>query len=157
MSCTVRLGVLDRAGADWAFVQDLGEQSVMTSVPAFRHPVRALVFAAFDRLLEIVESQSHMLFVAECAEERAGFLIMLDRFPDEITLSPQAFVAYMAVDPARRREGIGAALLAAAEDEARRRGLPYMALMVTEENEAARGLYEQSGFFTERRLLCKHL
>ena len=82
---------------------------------------------------------------------------MLDDLPDEVTLLPQAFVAYMAVEPGVRRDGVGTALLAAAEDEARRRGLPYMALMVTEENAAARRLYERGGYRTERRLLCKPL
>ncbi len=53
--------------------------------------------------------------------------------------------------------GIGAALAAAAEDEARKRGLSYIALMVTEENRAARDLYERAGYVTERRLLCKIL
>jgi ribosomal protein S18 acetylase RimI-like enzyme len=53
--------------------------------------------------------------------------------------------------------GIAAHLLAAAEDEARVRGLEYLALMVTEENAAARELYAQAGYVTERRLLCKPL
>ncbi|HEY5340689.1 MAG TPA: GNAT family N-acetyltransferase, partial [Candidatus Aquilonibacter sp.] len=69
----------------------------------------------------------------------------------------QAFVAYMAVDPAHRGAGVGAALLARAEDEARRRGVPYMALMVTKENAAARALYDRAGYRVERRLMCKML
>jgi ribosomal protein S18 acetylase RimI-like enzyme len=95
--------------------------------------------------------------IAERGGERVGFLLLLDQLPDEVTLRPQAFVAYMAVEPCARGTGVGAALLAAAENEARRRLLPYMALMVTEENEAARRLYERAGYRTERRLLCKPL
>ncbi|HEY1656009.1 MAG TPA: GNAT family N-acetyltransferase, partial [Candidatus Tumulicola sp.] len=82
---------------------------------------------------------------------------LLADLPDEITSMPQGFVAYMAVEPACRRQGVGAALLAAAEDEARRLGLPYMTLMVTQENAAALSLYRRAGYFTERRLLCKPL
>ena len=95
--------------------------------------------------------------IARCDGRRVGFLLLLDELPDEVTLLPQGFVAYMAVEPDARREGVGAALLAAAEDEARRRKLPYMALMVTEENESARRLYDLAGYRTERRLLCKPL
>lgn len=129
----------------------------MTSVGSVRPAAEPAVRAAFDRLCEIVEEQSHVALIAEEDGRRIGFLLLLDGLPDEVTSLPQAFVAYMAVEPRDRRRGAGAALLAAAEDEAKRRGLPYMALMVTEENEAARRLYERSAYRTERRLLCKPL
>jgi ribosomal protein S18 acetylase RimI-like enzyme len=146
-----------QASADREFVKALGRRCVMASVASLRPTSAAKARAAFDRLCEIVESQSHATLIAEWHGERVGFLLLLDDLPDEVTLLPQAFIAYMAVEPASRRNGVGAALLAAAEDEARRRGLPYMALMVTEENDAARRLYERDGYFTERRLLCKPL
>jgi ribosomal protein S18 acetylase RimI-like enzyme len=95
--------------------------------------------------------------VAEAGGERCGFLLLITDLPDEVTLMPQGFVAYMAVEPAWQRRGIGAQLLEIAEDEARRMGLPYMSMMVTEDNTAARELYERAGYFTERRLLCKAL
>jgi ribosomal protein S18 acetylase RimI-like enzyme len=154
VTCDVRIGEDE---ADRTYVRDLGERTVMTSVAAFRNADPPMVFAAFDRLLEIVEGQSHLLFIAWCGGQRAGFLIMLDELPDEVTSMPQGFIAYMAVEPTRRHEGVGAALLEAAENEARRLGLPYITLMVTEENAAARALYERNGYFTERRLLCKVL
>lgn len=129
----------------------------MSSVASTRPAPAPAVRAAFDRLCEIVATQSHVTLIARRNGERAGFLLMLDELPDEVTTLPQGFVAYMAVEPDHRGAGVGAALLSAAEDEARRRGLPYMALMVTEENEAARRLYRSSGYTTERRLLCKPL
>jgi ribosomal protein S18 acetylase RimI-like enzyme len=129
----------------------------MDSVPAGRHANPSDVLASFERLLEIVERESHVALIAEEDERALGFLLMLDRMPDEVTGEAQAFVAYMAVEPSKRRNGIGRALLTAAEDEARRLGLPYITLMVTEENAAARALYEGAGFGTERRLLCKPL
>lgn len=142
---------------DWTFVEDLAKRTVMESVAAFRHASPELVQVALERLLETVDEQSHVALVAECDGERAGFLLMLDTLPDEVTSMPQGFIAYMAVEPAWQRHGVGTALLASAEDEARRRHLPYMALMVTEDNAAARALYERSGYLTERRLLCKEL
>ncbi len=143
--------------ADYAFVRELGRATVMSSVGTLRQTTSTLAIAAFDRLDEIVMAQSHLAFIATEEGCRAGFLLLLDELPDEVTLTAQGFIAYMAVDPARQRSGAGAALLAAAEDEARRRGLPYMALMVTEDNAVARGLYERAGYRTERRLLCKAL
>ena len=155
---TVRpTGSGDQAVADRAFILELGRRCVMSSVASTRRAPEAMVRIAFERLCEIVETQSHVALIAERKGKRAGFLLLLDELPDEVTTLPQGFVAYMAVDPQQRRSGIGSALLAAAEDEARRRGLPYMALMVTEENEAARRLYRRSGYRTERRLLCKPL
>lgn len=130
---------------------------MLDSVASFRAALPSLVDASYERLLEIVFSQSHVFLIAESAGEPAGFILMLDTMPDEVTRMPQGFVAYMAVEPDARNNGAGAALLEAAEDEARKRGLPYVALMVTEENEAARSLYERAGYFTERRLMCKTL
>ncbi len=143
--------------ADRDFVKRLGERCVMPSVGSLRPASESKAREAFDRLCEVVESQSHVTLIARRDGKRVGFLLLLDRLPDEVTLLPQGFIAYMAVDPSSRRDGVGAALLAAAEDEARGRGLPYMALMVTEENAAARRLYAREGYRTERRLLCKPL
>lgn len=142
---------------DYSFVRDLGRASVMSSVGDLRQTTQTLAIAAFDRLDEIVTAQSHIAFVATEAGKRVGFVLLLDELPDEVTLTAQGFIAYMAVNPDRRGAGIGTALLAAAEGEARRLGLPYMALMVTEENAAARRLYQRAGYRTERRLLCKAL
>ncbi|HKU67944.1 MAG TPA: GNAT family N-acetyltransferase [Candidatus Baltobacteraceae bacterium] len=142
---------------DRPFVEDLGKRTMGDSVAKFRYVNEAMLEASYEGLLDFVWRQSHVLLVAEHRGKRAGFVLMLDTMPDEVTRMPQGFVAYMAVEPSVRTRGIGSRLLAAAEDEARRRGLPYMGLMVTEENAAARALYERAGYLTERRLLCKPL
>lgn len=145
-----------RGGAgDWAFVEDLGRRVAASS--RVRGASDEELDAAFVRLLDVVASQPHALFVAEEGGRETGFLILLDGLPDEVTLQPQAFVAYMAVEPLAEGRGVGTALLAAAEDEAKRRGLPYISLMVTESNLRAMRLYERCGYRTERRLLCKPL
>lgn len=154
---SVSVSVRPAAAADAVFVDDLGKRTVMQSVAAFRNARETSVHDALDRLLEIVESQSHATLIAHVDGARAGFVLLVGDLPDEVTATPQGFIAYMAVEPEYRRRGVAAALLAAAEDEARRLGLPYMALMVTEDNAAARALYERAGYFTERRLLCKPL
>jgi ribosomal protein S18 acetylase RimI-like enzyme len=150
-------GAGSAAAQDRNFIKALGRRSVMSSVGDLRPATESAAITAFERLVDLIDSQSHVTLIAQDRERRVGFLLLLDRLPDEVTLLDQAFVAYMAVEPDVRRNGVGAALLAAAEGEARKRGLPHVALMVTEENEAARVLYERAGYRTERRLLCKPL
>ncbi len=135
---------------------DLGRRTAKDSVSALRDVAPEQVETSYERLVEFVTDRSHILLIAETdIDGPLGFLLMLDDVPDEVTGLPQAFVAYMAVEPAARRRGVAAQLLAAAEDAAHVRGLPNVALMVTEDNLAARELYAQAGFATERRLLCK--
>ena len=87
----------------------------------------------------------------------AGFALLIYDLPDEITLTEQAFIAYTAVEPEARRNGVGHALVDEAERRARAAGRRYLSLMVTEDNAAARALYEGSEFVTERRLMTKAL
>jgi [ribosomal protein S18]-alanine N-acetyltransferase len=58
----------------------------------------------------------------------------------------QAEVLTLAVAPAARRRGIGAALLAAAMQDAGRRGAAALFLEVAGANAAARALYARMGF-----------
>jgi ribosomal protein S18 acetylase RimI-like enzyme len=153
MMVTVRTGT----PADRSYIESLAERTVMSSVASFRRPPELMVRLALTRLLEIVEDQSHVSLIVECDGEAAGFVLMLDDLPDEVTSTPQGFIAYMAVEPAHQHKGVGKVLLQAAERKAKDRGLPYMALMVTEENTAALALYEGAGYITERRLMCKAL
>jgi ribosomal-protein-alanine N-acetyltransferase len=51
-----------------------------------------------------------------------------------------------AVEPARRREGIGRALLTEVLDRARQRAINMVTLEVRDTNEAARVLYREFGF-----------
>ncbi|HTX56619.1 MAG TPA: GNAT family N-acetyltransferase [Candidatus Acidoferrales bacterium] len=153
MTILVRAATKD----DRAFIEALGKRTAMDSVSSLRRAQPADVLANFERLLSVVALRDHVALIAEAEGVPAGFLLMLDSLPDEVTGDDQAFVVYMAVENAARRTGVGSALLARAEDEARKRGAPYMALMVTQENAAARALYERAGYRTERRLLCKTL
>jgi ribosomal protein S18 acetylase RimI-like enzyme len=150
---TVRAGRHD----DRDFVRDLGRRTASSSVSALRVARYDDVLDAFERLVDFVDGRQHVVLVAERDGERAGFLLLLFDVPDEVTLTRQAFVAYMAVEPAMRGEGIGRAMLAAAEAHAIAAGMPSMSLMVTDENAPARALYDRAGFVTERRMLTKPL
>jgi ribosomal protein S18 acetylase RimI-like enzyme len=150
---------LRRGGpADRGFVLDLGRRTTLDSMSALRTAPPVMLQSSFEQLIDFAFERQYVLLIAERElDGPVGFLLMLDDLPDEVTALPQGFIAYMAVEPDARRHGIGEQLLAAAEDAARVRGLPYMALMVTEDNGAARELYAQAGYVTERRLLCKPL
>ena len=140
---------------DRAFVHELGLRSASTSVSNVRATEHAEVLGAFDKLLAFVWTRDHDLLVAESEGERIGFLLLLYDIPDEVSNTPQAFVAYTAVEPAHWRRGAGRALLKEGERRARERGMQYVSLMVTETNDAARALYARAGYLTERRMLTK--
>ena len=57
----------------------------------------------------------------------------------------RGWVYYLAVAPNRRREGLGRALMDAAEAWLRERGAPKLQLMVRTSNEEALGFYEALG------------
>ena len=140
---------------DRGFVIDLGRRVADTSVSSLRATLDPLVDTAYERLAEYVWSRDHTMLIATSGEELAGFALALHDLPDEVTLTEQTFLAYMAVEPAFRRAGVGRALLAEVESIAARRGFAYVSLMVTEENAAARALYDEAGFVTERRMMTK--
>ena len=150
---------LRRGGAsDRAFVLDLGKRTTIDSMSAMRTAPAAFVEASYEHLVAFAFGSSHVLVIAETdLAGPVGFVLMLDDLPDEVTGLPQGFVAYMAVEPDARRHGVAKHLLAAAEEAARAKRLPFVALMVTEDNAAARELYAQAGYVTERRLMCKAL
>ena len=57
----------------------------------------------------------------------------------------RGWIYYLAVAPERRREGLGRALMDAAEAWLRARGAPKLQLMVRTTNEEALGFYEALG------------
>jgi ribosomal protein S18 acetylase RimI-like enzyme len=143
--------------ADRAFVRDLGRRVSGTSVSLLRPGVPELVEEAYERLVDYVLTRDHAIVVASENDVPLGFGMVVFDLPEEVTLAEQAFVAYMAVEPAAQRRGIGRALLDEIESIAAARGIPHVSLMVTEENVAAAALYASAGFATERRLLTKAL
>lgn len=142
---------------DREFVIDLGRRVALTSVSSLRVALDAAVEIAYDRLVDYVYGRNHTVLIALEGDEPAGFALVLHDLPDEVALTDQSFLAYMAVEPNRQRRGVGSALLTAVVALANERGFPHVSLMVTEDNVAARSLYAGAGFVTERRLMTKTL
>ena len=58
----------------------------------------------------------------------------------------RGWVYYLAVEPARQRQGLGRRLMAAAEEWLREHGAVKIQLMVRNENAATRHFYERRGY-----------
>lgn len=142
---------------DRPFVLELGKRVAGTSVSSLRAALLPLVESAFRTLAEYVWSRDHDTLIAERDGKPVGFVLVVYDLPDEVSLTDQVFIAYMAVVPEAQRRGVGRLLLDAVEGLARERGVDYVSLMVTEENAPALGLYAAAGFATERRMLTKRV
>lgn len=90
-------------------------------------------------LLDEVENPSACFLVAVADGRVAGYGGMH-------CVCGQCYLANLAVSPEYRRQGIGAALLAALEKEARSRGGEFLSLEVRPSNCQAIGLYTKLGF-----------
>lgn len=91
--------------------------------------------ADFDRAL--AGPSSTVLVLREEAAVPASIMVGHD--------GHRGWVYYLATDPARRRAGLGRAMMAAAEDWLRARGVPKLQLMVREGNDAALAFYAALG------------
>ena len=97
---------------------------------------------------QLIESANAATWIAEQDAELIGFSIV------EWAAEQSALVAYiqtLEVHPAFRGRGIGAELLARAEESARAAGAHSIALHVDVENTAAIHLYESHGYARQGR------
>ena len=78
-------------------------------------------------------------FIVAALDASAGFVLAR-------TAGEESEILTIAVDPERRRHGLGRKLLVAAMDEARKRGAQEMFLEVADDNRAALTLYRAAGF-----------
>lgn len=154
MATSVRLARSD----DLAFIDALGMQTALDTVSPIRSLTQQAAEQAYQRLVSFCrERTGTVTFVAEHDGRRAGFLILVTDLPDDVSQTPQAFVAYVAVEAELRNIGIGRALIQAARAEGLRRKLPHLSLMVSADNALARELYESEGFVPERILMTSVL
>ena len=118
--------------------------------PADLDACRALEAASFPRVQHDLASELALphvlLWAARSAEGQppAGFLLAW-------WLAGELEIQTVAVDPSRRRGGVGAALVAAALAEARTLRCERLLLEVRASNEAALALYRRAGFSEDGR------
>lgn len=109
---------------------------------------------------------SNVFFVATIAGKVVGFLEVYS--PDYLARKarlvnseqmhslPKPYMTSLAVSGCSQRQGIGDALVQAAEGEARKRKWPSLTLKVDESNHAALALYIARGFTVFRRFAEEH-
>ena len=95
------------------------------------------------RLRHWVKADNRVFLVAEKDGVLLGYALVLLRRGTRL-----ARLYSLAVGPAGRGQGIGQALLSAAEDASSRSGRLYMRLEVAEQNSAAIALYQKLGYRT---------
>jgi ribosomal-protein-alanine N-acetyltransferase len=121
---------ITEAGAEAAaLLAALHERGIGAAGPAWTE-------AAFATLLALPGRRA---FIAGEGDAPVGF-ILLGLAADE------AEIITLAVLPAARRRGVGAALVTAAGREAAARGAARLFLEVAEDNAPARALYSRAGF-----------
>jgi len=111
-------------------------------------------------LEKTVASENSDLLVAVKADEILGFALLQTRETPPFGCLVEYRYAYLldlCVAPEYRRNGIGAALMAAAEQWTKERALAYLELDVLTNNERALGVYERSGFAPVRQCMRKML
>lgn len=96
-----------------------------------------------------IECESSDILVAEDGGGLAAFALLEGRETAKLAgVAPRryAFLTDICVDEKLRGQGIGSAMLAACEEWAREKNFEYLELNVLEANEAARRLYERTGY-----------
>jgi ribosomal protein S18 acetylase RimI-like enzyme len=99
--------------------------------------------ALADRVRELLAGDDFEVLLAGPGPD--GLAVLRFR-PSIWTDGLECYLAELYVAPARRRQGLGLALMEAAVGLARLRGADYMDLGTSEADVAARGLYERLGF-----------
>lgn len=98
--------------------------------------------AAAARLAAVIDGDDAEVFVADDDGRVAGFVTVYDEF-DSVRFGHRAWVEDLAVDPDRRSQGLGKALLDAAKDWARERGASHLELDSAETRADAHRFYHR--------------
>lgn len=151
---------------DWPFIYALSKAVIPASVSPWRKQVVDETIKFREKALKgfwtWIQQTDSKVFVAEARDEDGdvlliGYLVLYPSSREELTGVLQGWVMDVAVLPTFRRQGVGRALFAAAEDYCRETGLAYLGLAVSSHNVQALKLYESLGFAEERKLMVKVL
>jgi ribosomal protein S18 acetylase RimI-like enzyme len=113
-----------------------------------------------EHLQGMLLCEEAVLFLAEQDGERVGMVnVLINQSRDIPILVPRryAVIDHVIVDERCRRQGIGQALVEAAEAWARQQGIQDVELNVFEFNQGAIALYEKMGYATRSRRMHKSL
>ena len=100
------------------------------------------VVAAAERLAQAIDADASAVFVADVDGRVAGFVTAYDDMTS-VRFGRRVWVEDLAVDPERRSQGLGKALLDAAKDWARDRGASHLELDSATTRADAHRFYER--------------
>ena len=104
--------------------------------------------AIADRVRELLAGDDLVVLLAGSAPK--GLAVLRFR-PSIWTEGLECYVAELYVQPERRKQGLGLALMTAALEAARAQGADYIEVATSEDDVAARALYERMGFTNRER------
>lgn len=105
----------------------------------------------------LMEQGDNLILVADLPELPNAGQLWLGQARDPYTGAQRGYIYDLFVEAAARQQGVGKALLQAAENASRARGDKELALTVAAHNDAAQALYESFGFAVERLIVSKPL
>ena len=146
---------------DESILRRLAQRLAETGIPSWRDPAKMLAFheRSVEQIVRSAAQRHHheLVLVAEAAVEGVlGFVHLLgDR--SGLTGEPQGYVSALAVAAEAEGQGVGKALLAAAEAWARKRGFQVLTLDTFGANIRAREFYAWLGFQEETLKMVKVL
>ena len=143
------ISVREGTSADRDFVIDTARRFAAFGPPSWRSALE--VVAGEVRCLDEFfdgRLQDRTLVIVEDDETPAGF-VFLEPAVDYFSGEPHGHLGMIAVTAGAEGQGIGTALMRAAEDWARRRGYAKLTLNVFEGNTRARTMYERFGYNVE--------
>jgi len=113
----------------------------------FLEPMPDLPERYGEFLLSRHKKRDNVVLVAERDDVVAGYVFGAKEGFDYMSLRGPAGVIYdLLVDPDHRRQGIGAALMAAMLDALKALGVPRALLFTADKNHVAQGMFERTGF-----------
>lgn len=132
--------------ADRTFVLETAARLAAFGPPPWR-TVDEIIEAEARTLRDVFESpdDGSRVLIAEAGDERLGFML-LEELRDYFTLERHGHVGILAVTDGAEGQGVGGALIRAAESWARDRGYRTLTLNVFTGNQHARDVYEHLGF-----------
>jgi GNAT superfamily N-acetyltransferase len=113
--------------------------------------------ATLEAALERGSNASARLLIAETSAGEPGGFVYLEQHIDYFRQMPHAHVAVLAVSGEAEGQGVGRALLEAAERWTREQGLDMLTLNVFAGNTRARSVYERLGYAPETLRYVKTL
>ena len=155
------LQIRPATAADESILRRLAQRLAETGMPSWRDPAKMAVFheRSIEQVVRAAARRQHhdLVLVAEAAVDGVlGFVHLLaDR--SGLTGEPQGYVSALAVAADAEGQGVGKALLAAAEAWARKRGFHLLTLDTFGANRRARDFYARLGFQEETLKLVKVL